>query len=234
LDILQVQKNTKWHDKWKDQVVYMLDDKDNAVRAAAFDVLGDWKIKSAKQLMIANVNDSSYNVASSALAALYKIDEDTAYLIAKQLLSTKPGGDLELVIWSTIGRKGYENDIDFFEQKASYVYGTRQFSFVSSLYYYMQAVKSDVAFEKGAALIAKLTMKEPIKTYRPALASYLYRMAQSYDGKAKTDSKEDAAEDAKRIAILKAYIERIVAAEKDPDNLKTYKSMKTTANALIE
>ena len=235
LDILQLQKKTRWQDKWKEQIAYMaLNDGNNAVRASAFDVLGDWKIKSAIQSMIDAVNDSSYNVSSSALAALYKISEDTAYDISKRLLASNPGGDLELAIWSIIGKKGYENDINFFEQKAPYVYGTRKFSFVSSIYYYLLNVKSDVAFEKGVALIAKLAMKEPIKTYRPGLASYLYRLAQSYDSKAKTDNKTDAANDTKRIEIIKAYIDKIVDAEKDADNLKTYKSMKTTANEFTD
>ena len=234
LNVLNVLKNKKWHDKWKDQVVYMLDDQSNAVHAAALDVLGEWKITAAKPMMISAVNDRSYSVASSALGALYKIDADTAYIVAKQLLPTHPGGDLELIIWSTIGKKGYENDINLFKEKVPYVYGTRQFSFITSLYYYMLEVKSDVAFENGAEIMATLTMKEPIKSYRPALASYLYRLAQTYDGKAKIDSKENAAEDTRRIEILKNYIDRIVTAEKDPDNLKAYKTMKTKASAFSE
>src|SRR5690606_22135957 len=66
LEYISRMKPDKWKDKWKDEVLRIAkNDRDNIVRATAFELLGQWKVNEAKPGMLAALNDSSYAVAGA-------------------------------------------------------------------------------------------------------------------------------------------------------------------------
>ncbi len=53
-------KSEKLHNRWHAQVEYLAqNDKSNAVRANALNVLGEWNMTDTKQILITAVGDSS-------------------------------------------------------------------------------------------------------------------------------------------------------------------------------
>ena len=223
---LQNTPNEKYHKKWMSKVIAMATgDKQNEVRASAFEVLGDWKAKQGVREMIAALNDSSYAVAGNALSALNKIDKDTAYVLAKTLVGRDPKTALDGAIWSILGKKGAEEDIALFEKKAPYVSGTKKFSFALSVSNYLKNVKSDAAFKRGLDLLATMVTNEGMKQYKTALAGFMFQAASEQKGNSKSDDKEVAASGKKKADIIKDTLQKVVAAEKDPETLKDYKKM---------
>ena len=202
---------------WHAQVAYLAaNDADNEVRANAFDVLGEWKYSNAKNDMLLAVGDSSYNVAGSALSALYKIEKDTAYVLAKKMLNTNPKAELENAIWDIIGKKGDSADFVIYESRVAYVYGGKKISLAESLENYLENVNSDVVFEKGLKAIAQMANKENIKNYRLYTGNFLLEVAKTYKGKKETPVTK------KRLALTKQYIQQVMSMETDPENKKQY------------
>lgn len=219
LELLAVTNSTKWQEKWRSQVAYMaVNDGNNNVRAAAFNVLTAWKITGSKADMMAAVNDSSYNVAGAALAGVNSMDKDTAYALAKQLVHQKPQANLSKQVWNIIGAKANPADIGLFEARAPYVYGTKKFDFAYSLVAYLKEVKDNAAFEKGLKILSDLGITESIKAYRIGLLGNIFSLERSYN----TQKTEEAQ---KRVALIKKQEQRAIDAETDPENKKSLQNM---------
>ena len=222
-------QSDKYRKKWTAKVTSMTADTSNLVRAEAYNVLGEWKVKDAKGKMVAAVNDSSYAVAGNALEALNKIDKDTAYIVAKAMLPTNPKSTLDGTIWSLIGRKGADEDITLLEKKAPYVMGTKKFSFAASLNSYLKNVKSETSFRKALDIYVTLISNEEMKAYRSALGNFLFQVAQELKSNTKSENGEEAEQAQKRLEIVKEALRKVIAAEPDAEAAKEYeKSMKRT------
>jgi aminopeptidase N len=223
---LQNTQNEKYHKKWMSKVIAMAaGDKNNEVRAAAFEVLGSWKASQAKKEMMAVLNDSSYAVAGNALSALNKIDNDTAYVLAKTLVGSDPKTSLDAAIWSIIGKKGADEDIMLIEKKAPFVLGTKKFSFALSVSSYLKNVKSDASFKRGVDVFATMVGTENMKQYKTALAGFLFQVGSEQKENIKSDNKEVAASAQKRTDMVKDALQKLMDAEKDTQTQKDYKKM---------
>jgi aminopeptidase N len=219
-------QSDKYRRRWTNRVADMaVNDSNRLVRAEAFDVLGTWKVASAKQSMLRALSDSSYAVAGNALEALSKIDADTAYLLARQILPSEPKATLETAVWTIIGKKAADDDIVLFEKKAPFVFGTKKFAFAYSLGRYMKNVKSDESFKRAADVYTSLVTTESMKSYRAALAGMFFQAAAGLKSEAKSDNKEEAAIAQRRLDMLKGDLQHIIRTEKDPDAAKELKKM---------
>lgn len=228
LDVLQELRGltiSKLKDKWTRDVLYIADnDGNNKVRAAAFDVLGDWNVKSANKEMLTALSDSSYKVAGAALAALSKTNTstDSIYNIAKQMMQHDPRGDLKGAIWDVIGKTAKEGDINLFEQRAVYFYGNEKIALASSLDLYLQNVASPNSFERGLKVFTGMFNSEMISSYRVAVASYLVSTATYYKDKKKTArNNPDQTQAENRLAMIKPVLDQMIARETDEDHKRT-------------
>lgn len=218
-------QSDKYRKRWVGKVMDLAaNDADRHVRAAAFDVLAAWKTNAAKNLMLKAVNDSSYMVAGAALEALDKVDKDTAYAIAKKLLATKPGGALDGAIWVIIGKKGADEDIALYQEKARTMAG-RKASFAMSLATYMKNVSSNEVFVKAANLYADITVWETMKMTRSMVGGAFFQSAGEYKGKLKDEDKEVAAKAVTRIGVMKTAAARIISEERDEEQKKKFEKM---------
>jgi aminopeptidase N len=213
--------NEKYHKKWMSEVMAMAaTDTDRLVRAEAYDVLGEWKIKQAMPAMEAAIADSSYAVAGAALNGLGKIDKDTAYVYAKRMAGTDPQGTLENAIFTAIAKEGADDDVAVFEAKAPYVQGTKVFSFAMALGSYLKNVKSNVSFDKTVDIYTTVVLSQNMKQFRAAITGFLFQAATEQKEIAKGDDKDTAANGQKRLGYLKTALQKVVTAESDPETRK--------------
>ncbi len=219
LDLIKGVKDTKLQDKWRQQVTLIaMNDADNMARAAAFDLLGSWKVSGSKQEMLTAVHDSSYAVAGAALEALDALDKDTAYAISKQLLAAKPRSDLKKAVWTLIGKRGDAADITLYEKERHKVYGTKKFNLAQSLFAYLEKVKDEDAFRRGLDVLMDITLTEPIKSYRLGLSVYPVQLETYYREKNDKEMQQ-------RTDLLKKKVQQLIDAETDPENKKSLKNM---------
>lgn len=221
-------KNTvaeNYHKRWTERIVTLaLTDSNTLVGAEAFGVLGAWKVTSLKPQMINAVHDSSYTLAGNALDAINRMDKDTAYLIAKQLLHTDPKSTLEGVIWNIIGAKGNDSDISLYKARAPYMQGAKKITFAGSLQTYLEQVKSDSSFAKGVHIFTALIINDNLKNYRSALVSLLSEVADELKEHVAADKKDDVTAAAKeKLEVIKMALQSILAGETDPDITKDLK-----------
>lgn len=224
-------KGSKWKDKWKDNVWQMArKDRDNLVRAYAFNLLGQWEIKEARQDMLDALDDSSYSVAGAALDAFNNVagaDKDTAYIIAKEMLDDDPKGDLRSVIWRIIAKKGSASDADLFAEKAWEFYGPYKIELAYAMSQYLQYVTSPTAFDKVLNTFVNTVNSESISSYRLSAGAYLFETAGVYK-KMVEDSRTnpEQADMQGKFDKLKTAIDKVMAAEKNENNLKQYRNYK--------
>jgi aminopeptidase N len=226
-------KNTqsdKYHKRWTGPTEALANnDTSNLVRSDAFEVLGEWKVASAKDKMLMALYNNSYTIAGSALDALYRIDKDTAYTLARKLLDTEPRGNLQTAAWTIIGKKGADEDVALYEKYGPYVFGNKRFSFAYSLNSYLKNVKNDASFRRGVEVYTTLVNTESMKAYRSMMGGMLFQVATEQKDNAQSAKKEEAEEGKMRLSIVKSYLQKVIALEKDPETLKEYeKKMKTT------
>ena len=223
---LQNVSSDKYKRKWTPKVRDMaMSDKERTVRSDAFDVLGEWKVTAAKGDMIKSVTDSSYIVAGAALEALSRVDADTAYTIAKNLLGTHPRSALDATIWILIGKKGADEDVALYENRAPFVQGSRKLGFAASMNKYLKHVKSDASFNKLVGIYGNMIVTENMKSYRTGMGGFLFQVAGDLKTAVKSDNKEEAAAAEKRLVVVKAELVRVIAAETDAEELKDYNKM---------
>jgi aminopeptidase N len=222
---IRLQQSDKYRRKWTPKVIAMATtDTDRHVRAEAYDVLGTWKLQAAKSEMVrAATTDSSYVVAGNALEALSKLDLDTAYVLARAIQKAEPRSVLETAVWTVIGKKAMDDDVALFEQKVPYVFGTKKFAFSYSLSSYMKKVKSDASFKRAADVYLYLVTYESMKAYRMALGSSFLQVANTLKGEVTSEDKDLAAMAQRRLEVLKADYQKMIAVEKDADAVKEYK-----------
>ena len=217
-------KNKSIKKEFADDIYKMaMNDNSNSVRSTAFFILGEWKTEVAKQDMIGTLYDSSYLVASSALYALKTIDKDTAYIMAKELTKTNPGGDLKPEIWITIGEHASSEDSAYFNNELYNVSGRKKIDFVNALALYMKNVSSDTAFAAMLKHAKYLVTTENIKSYRAAMAGFLFELSKFYKYEVDaTNTRNTTAKAFFRYNQLKSAMTSIVALETDSKNKEDY------------
>jgi len=136
-------------------------DKKSTVRAKAIDMLTNYPNGGYKDLFIANLNDSSYSVAGSALKGLTKLDSVAGLAEAKKQMKLKPKGDLAEAVTSALIEYGSEDDFDFIAER----YGTlpisqTKFRATVSFAGYLAKVKNLDKVKRGVDLI--VTFRESI------------------------------------------------------------------------
>lgn len=199
-------------------------DKDRHVRAAACEVLGDWKSASARATLVKCISDSSYKVAGSALEALSELDADTAYVIARSLVKTQPGGELSSAVWSIIGRRGADEDIALLREKVPYTWGGKGMSMASVLNNYLKKVSAPASYAGAARLYSDLVIHETARSYRSGAAGFFFQAAAAARADLKqaeqAADKDKVARATERLTVLRSEAQRIVDAEKE-EELKT-------------
>ena len=223
----RMQDKSGWYKDFKEDVAFMaINDGANRVRGAAFDVLGKWKVSGYQQEMQNAISDSSYLVAGAALEALNKSSKDTGYILAKQVLDQQPKASLETAAWSIVAQKGNGSDVNFFEDRAPYVYGSRKISFAMYLNMFMSNTTDDNAYKKGLDILLQLTRNESIKGYRIAIGSIIFQSNRYYKEQQKMASTPEKIEAFRnRQSLAERYQETVMKEEKDPDNIKKYKNL---------
>ena len=223
---LQSIASDKYRKKWTNKIIEIAAaDKERMVRADAFALISEWKVAAAKPTILTAVADSSYAVAGSALDALGKLDNDTAYVIARKLVGTHPCSYLKMAIWTLIAQKGADGDMDLLEQYAPYEQGNKKIAFAFYINSYLKHVKSDAAYNRGIYLLAQLTTIEDMKSHRTALAGMLAQAAGEQKGNLKSDDKEESATAQRRYDRVKTAMQKVIAAEQDPAAIEQYKKI---------
>lgn len=112
--------NQEQQGKWQRDIAGLAaNDGNNTVRAAAFYVLGLWKVTAEQAAMKAAINDSSYKVAGNALYALNRVNVDSAYTIALDHINDKPATHLDYNAWSVITGKALAKDTALLQRYAA-------------------------------------------------------------------------------------------------------------------
>lgn len=213
--------NEKYQKRWAEYVISVAKyDSDKLVRAEAFYTLGDWKVAEGKDLMLKAVRYSSYAIAGAALEALSKIDMDTAYVIARELVHTDPKASLESSIWTIIGKKAADEDIVLFEKYVPYAFGGKRFWYAAAMNNYMKSVKSDEAFKRCTEVFTALVVSEGLRSCKSMYRGYLFQLATQYKGDSGSEKPEEAEPAKKRLELMRAYLLRIVEEETDQEMLK--------------
>lgn len=216
----------RYRKHWTNDVIAATSDKDREVREEAFDVLGKWKVESAKAKMVAAIADTSFAVAAAALKALEKIDKDTAYIIARQLLSTqRAGGALYAAAWPILAAKGNADDISLFRRDAPRAFGGKRQAFAGPLNMWLREVKSNEAFAKGADLYADLIIYETMSSTRASIGGLMFQAITSQKTRMKDDDKTVAEAAKERFEILRKAANRIVAEEQDAETKKKFEKL---------
>ncbi len=222
IEYILASENKSIKNTWENDILFLaINDPSNDVRALAFDLLGYWEIKSGEEHMLAAIEDSSYMVAGSALAALNSIEYDSVYQISKALLKTNPKGYLLPEIWLIIGEQGFAADTTYFNKEVYNVFSTDKVDFVIALGSYMKSTTDNDAFENALAHAKYLITTENIKSYRSVMTSYIYEVAFYY----KEDTTPGANKNKANIRMrsLLMALDEIEAAETDEKNLWEYK-----------
>ncbi len=177
------------------------------VRAAAFNVLNNWKISSSRADMEAAVSSSSYLVAGAALRGLQTLDKEAGYQRAKALLLTGPKSSLEEAVWEIIAEHGAADDLPVYTKKADKVYGLRRVYLAGYLGTYLAHVKEQTVFDSALVLLDKLYRAENISGYREQIFASILADGDSYSDAfkaSKTNTEKDIIR--RRITALKATL----------------------------
>ncbi len=207
-----LQKQTRDHALWQQQVEWMaIHDGNSLVRAAAFDVMGAWEVKTALTTVTEGVYDSSYSVAGAALAALDKIKPATAYELALELWGQGPRGRLQTEIWKMAGKQGVLDHLSFFMRDWPDLSSGKKQLLAMALSDWLDRVADDRAFESGVSLLARMIITENLNNYRRKTGDVIFELAKSYDMKKKTEQNRN------RIAIIREYVQQVILAEQHPE-----------------
>ena len=136
-------------------------EKDKKTKAAALDFLT--KTKDAKYLSVfkANVDDSSYTVAGSALQGLAALDPANAYTLAKKY-SNDAKGDLGEAVSGIIMANGTESDFDFIAGRFDKApLSEAKLNMVETFCSYLEKVTNTGNVKKGIDMILKFRKAIP-------------------------------------------------------------------------
>lgn len=200
-------------------------DASNHVRAAAFRTLGKWKVSTAEADMYNALNDESYKVAAAALGGISALNKDTAYTLARRILATQPGGELDEEVWNIIGTNAAPADSNLFADKKYRGNGGEKLGLAYSAAAYMKNTPDNAAFDVALNSVVYMVQSESITQYRISIASYLFDVAYFFkDEVAGTTTKSSLAKANYRLnAILKA-VNELEKSETNEDNKTTYET----------
>jgi len=227
LQKLRTQKNKKWKDKWLPAVIEIAKtDENRNARYEAISILGDWNITDAKPFISKAVFDSSYMVSGGALTVLYKLDPDTAHLLAARIVNMDPKATLYTSAWQIIGAKAHDDDVVLFENELSKLHsGNAQFGLAGSLFTYALNVNNDISFGKAVNMFVRFAEEQDVKAYRSGMESYVIQLYKSYKGKTELAKGDNKVHLQQRTDLIKDSIDKMIATEKDPENVKTMKEI---------
>lgn len=198
-------------------------DTSDKVRAAAFSLLGYWESKEGEDKYYTAIYDSSYMVAAAALYALYQVDKDTAYYLAKNKLYGEAGGDMLPEVWAVIADQGLPADTSLLVDVPYLIYSKRKIDYVSALAIYIQKTSDDNAFNIALERAKQLTESENIKSYRSAMAAQVAGAAVFYKGEVNASNRRAVVVNAhSRLAKLKQTLTYLRDKETDESTLNEY------------
>ncbi len=223
LNYLEAQKNKKTQETFTPTVRTMaMKDSSHHVRSAALHVLATWKVKDARTEMLHGINDYSYKVASSALRGLSIVAKDTAYSIAKHMLTTNPGGEFRPEIWAVIAEQGKPQDTTVLQDAQYRVAAGNKIALATAASIFMKKTESEDAFKSALRVTDYLANSEAIGSYRGAIGVYMYDAAYYYKDQIKKNNKAQTTKANRRLAIMKPVLENIRDKETDKDNKVEY------------
>lgn len=226
LAYLSRRSTTALTDKWKDKVIFLAqNDPNNKVRAMAIAVLSNWEVKEQEDFFKSQINDRSYTVGGAALLAVYKLNKDTGYVYAKNMLNTDPRADLKSAIWTIISTMGKGEDLVLFQNNVNNLMGSEKIIFAGSLADYLQKVDDEDSFVDGLKLFKKILATENIKDYRSAIGLNLFGLAYiTKDIKDKTANRDEKVKLEKRLQFLKLTAIEVINNETEQENRETYQT----------
>jgi aminopeptidase N len=132
-------------------------DPKSTVRAKAIELLGTYQKPEYKSIFIANLNDSSYNVAGAALTALAKLDSGTALIEAKRQMQLQTKRALAEAVIDVLFNFGSEDQFDFVLAKYMELPFIIPNKIVSSIHFarYLAKVKNTQTLKKGVDAIVQ-------------------------------------------------------------------------------
>lgn len=178
--------NDDLRSKWIADIVNVAtNDGNNKTRAAAFELLGNWKIKEQKALMQEAVSSPSYFVAGNALAALYKLDDSLAYTLARRYLAGRSNTNLDRKAWTIVATHAADEDTVLLRANAD---GER-WHMANNFALFAANAHSEHAFALATDLLAAKIRKEEDPKQR---SPYVAMLAKLYKDTEKKKSTKDA------------------------------------------
>jgi aminopeptidase N len=163
-------------------------DPNTIVRARAIEVLGRYKKEAYKPIFLKSINDSSYSISGSALAALGAIDTLTALNMARSLSRQQVKGQLADAVTNVLFTYPDENDFDSLGVRFENIpFGNEKFMVLQPFANFLKRIKNPANFMKGIDMIVSFRDTIP-EQYRPFLnAMILNGIATSKQSKGMTE-----------------------------------------------
>lgn len=208
----------KWIEQLRPQVLYAAEhDANNLARAAALDLLGEWQVRNAAELMVRSLDDSSYAVAGAALGALGEVDTAQAYRLARTLSTMNSRGRLESSVWKIIAREGRTEDLPLLEQHRNSIHGTQALSFATSMQRYLLKTKDSVALGRAVQLMKDIARGESIPSYRYYVATQLSAAGMGLKSEAEKAPAAEKAGKQRLYELVLSGLQDIGRAEQDKE-----------------
>jgi aminopeptidase N len=211
--------------KYKTHVIMLATiDGNNAVKAAALSILGDWKIKEQKELLLQSIKDSSYLVAGNALAALQQIDDNLAYILAKEHVNEKPNTELDENAWMVLALKAKDEDTLAFKNIALNKNDAEKRNHIAgNLLLFALSTKSESAFTMCLHLLAGKIQETESKNYRTYYAGFLFKIKENIKLRLSKSSKSPLL--LREMELLKAKAKALLATEKEEEVQAIYQKV---------
>lgn len=207
---------------WKKKIVEMATlDGNNKARAMAIQVLGVWKEKDQQALFEEKINDSSYLVASNALWALWRIDEEEGYSKSKLFLNQNNNTALDKMAWSIVAESAKTSDTTLFASVIENKNDKNNRKNISSnLYRFAINTKDKKAYDKMISFLKLEITKTENKNQRLSNANILSALNEELSGMAKKDKKNEML--LYKIAQIKNTAQSLNTSEKETDIIEVY------------
>ncbi|MBS1782314.1 MAG: M1 family peptidase [Bacteroidetes bacterium] len=199
---------------------------ESRIRAAAWDVIAQWKLKISPNSMASALVDSSYSVAGAALNALSKVDSTLAYQNAQKLAWQNPKSTLQKVVWQIIAKQGNGSDFSVFASSKNDISGRAKLDLAFSLYQYLVHLQDLIVFNQTLNLLSEMTEQESLKMSRFVIGSQIFEASEFFKqnlSAEKIGSKRVYFQSC--IEALEAKKKLILSHESDPELLKQFKSL---------
>jgi aminopeptidase N len=215
LNMLGTVSDAGWQESLKAEIVYLLQNETQSkVLAAAYKVAGEWGLRNERKLMEEAVWDSSYFVSGAALSALNKIDKDTAYMLAKRIVATRPRTALADAVWQIIGKHGERQDFGLLERYSTGLYGSARQRMMERVSFFASETTDDTLYRRSIERILQEARLEQDNNSRFSTGSLLIRLRRYYDLEASKKGR-DARIATNRAAWAKELETALISGEKD-------------------